>query len=203
MAASQQAATTAVERASAEARLESESKEPSLRTLERNAAKEPPKDPLELIDAVDNDAGVDLSEASRAEQIQETYGVAFDDDAVVFTGNFSSEPGKELLIVRPGKDLAVYGTDSRLGKLELDGEFAPSAFGELGIPDDRTHPQAVRLVQDGTLQVLLHWREESEEGTFAYKVGVFKLIGPFVGSVFQRTLAVSDTEDGDLRVPQG
>jgi hypothetical protein len=203
MAASQQAATTAVERASAEARLESESGEPSLRTLERrsakgNAAKAPPRDPLELIDPAVEEAGVDLSVVARADQIQETYGVALDEDAVAFTGNFSTKPGKELLVVRPGKDLAFYSTDSHIAKLEMGGEQASSVFVDLGLAEERTKPQAVRLIEDGTLQVMLHWREESEDGASAYKVGVFKVIGPYVGRVFERTLAVRDSEDAEV-----
>jgi hypothetical protein len=200
LAASHQAATTVVERASAEARLESESDQPSLRALQRNANAEPPKDPLELIDARVDEAVVEISDVSKAEQLQESYGVALQDsDALVFTGNYSAQPGDELVVVRPGKDLSIYGTDSRIGQLALGGDPAASSFAELGVAADQTKPQAVRLVQDGTLQVMLHWREESEEGTFVYKVGVFKVIGPFVGRIFERTLAVSETEDGELR----
>lgn len=200
LAMSQEAADTAFERAQAEASLAAESDEPSLRTLDRKKKQEPKADPLELVGVGVADASVDTTDTSETDPLQEAFGVALpeDDQAIVLTGNFSNESGKELVVIRPGKHLSVYGADSRIARMDISGEAAPEKFAELGVDAKGATAQAVRFVQDGTLQVLMHWREENDAGEIAYKVGLFKVIGPFVGRLFERTLAIGNSETDEL-----
>ncbi|QDG49946.1 hypothetical protein FIV42_04085 [Persicimonas caeni] len=200
LAMSKDTAATAVELARAEARLAAETEKPSIRTLERRKRQEPQLDPLETINPIVSKASVDTTDASQTDRLQETFGVALPeaDQAVVLTGNFSKQEGNELVVVRPGKHLSVYSAEERIARLDLAGEAAPKEFGEMGIDTTYATAQAVRMVEDGTLQVLMHWREQSEDGEISYKVGLYKVIGPFVGRLFERTLAVGKDDEDEL-----
>ncbi|AWV90275.1 hypothetical protein [Bradymonas sediminis] len=166
----------------------------TMRTLERKKAR-PAGNPLELINPTIADARVELSADLRGAY---RASVKEDDDPEIFTGNFSSKPGTELVVFKPGKEVVVYSKDSRIARLPLSGDAAPEAFAELGLELDPSGVQAVDIVQDNTLQLLTHRRMPTEDGTFAYKVSVLKVIGPFIGEVFSHTLATSETEDGPL-----
>lgn len=200
LALSHDAAATALERAEAEATLAAQSGAPSMRTLDRKGQREPQADPLELVKVGVSEAWVDTTDTAKTDLLQETFGVALpeDDNAVVLTGNFSKMPGKEMVVVRPGEYLSFYGSENRIARLHLDGRQTSQAFADLGVDAERATAQAVRLVQDGTLQVLMHWREENDAGEVAYKVGLYKVIGSFVGRLFERTLAVDDAQSGEL-----
>lgn len=200
MARSQQATSTAVERARAEAELEADDK-PALRTLDRAQQDHQPQgDPLDVVDPVVYSANVADDDTATQDRLQETYGVAFPEsaDAVVLTGNFSPEEGDEMVVVEAGKELTVYGADARIARVDLPGSFAPQAFADLGVDMVVAGPQAVRMVQDGTLQILMGWQEKTDKGAIAYKVGIFKVIGSFVGRAFVRTIATRDQEGGEL-----
>lgn len=168
--------------------------EASLRTLKRQKRK-PAVNPLELVDPTVAKARVKLDE-----RIQSAYSISLgeDDRAQIFTGNFSTQTGNELVVLRPGKDIVAYSTDERVARLDLAGDAAPEAFAELGLDLDPSGIEAVELVHDDTLQLLLHWRVKTEAGDFAYKMSVLKVIGPFFAHVFTRTLATSKTKDGPL-----
>jgi hypothetical protein len=197
---SEDATGTALERARAEAQLASDPDsahdgDPSLRMLDRKKT-EPAKNPLELFDPTVADARV-----AAGDEIENAFGISLDtdDEATIFTGNFSRQPGQELIVVEAGKEILAYGTDSRIARIDFAGVPAPEAFAELGLNVDPSGVRAVKLVRDDTLQLLMHWRAKTEEGKFAYKVGLFKVIGPFFAQVFTRTLATSDTENGALK----
>lgn len=172
---------------------------PRLRTLSRErraAEKEKGGEPLELFDPTIAGAKVD-----DAEFAQKNFNVSLEksDDALVFHGEFAQVPGEELAVVRPGQEIAVYGESSRIARVDFKGELAPQAFVELGLKLNPEGASAVRLVKDGTLQLLAHWREADDEGKFSYRVGVFKVTGPFIANVFTKTLATSDAPDGELQ----
>jgi hypothetical protein len=172
---------------------------PTLRKLDR-ASQQPQRDPLELIDPTVTDAHVAPDDTSRTTTLAERFGNNLSDEShSVFAGQFSPGGEEQLAVVRAGEALQFYDVEGALARLELSGDFAPDTFEELGIEPERSAPRAIRLVRDGTLQVLLHWREEDEERGTVYKVGAFKVIGSFVGRIFVRTLATADPENGEVR----
>ncbi|MFP4596614.1 MAG: hypothetical protein ACLFVJ_00090 [Persicimonas sp.] len=199
---SQQQTERAVSRAREKALPDSDDA-PSLRKIERaeKKMKEPKVDPMKVADPEVEEARVDLSGADESDRLQDSFGIELPDegDGFAFTGNFTPNAGRELAVVHAGRDLAFYGSDGRIAHLPLDIEWDASTFEELELDSGRTTPRAVRLVRDGTLQILLHWREEDDEGHVAYKVGAFKVIGAFVGRIFEETLATREAPDGELR----
>ncbi len=176
---------------------------PSLRKLERaeKKKKEPKVDPMKVADPAVEDARVDLGAADEPNRLQDSFGIELpdEDDGFAFTGNFTPNEGREVAVIHAGRDLAFYGSQGRIAHLPMDIEWDASTFEELEFETARTTPRAVRLVRDGTLQILLHWREEDEDGRVAYKVGAFKVIGAFVGRIFEKTLATREAPDGELR----
>lgn len=200
---SQQKTERAVSHAREEALPDSDDETPSLRKLERaeKKKKEPKVDPMKVAEPEVEDARVELDADDESERLQDSFGIELPDDGdgFAFTGNFTPNAGEELAVVHAGRDLAFYGSDGRIAHLPLDIEWDASTFEELELEAARTTPQAVRLVRDGTLQILLHWREEDDDGHVAYKVGAFKVIGAFVGRIFEETLATREAPDGELR----
>ncbi|MFW5967230.1 MAG: hypothetical protein ACOCV2_06910, partial [Persicimonas sp.] len=173
--------------------------EPAYRELERgeDRKEEPERDPLEPIDPTAEDVVV---EDDDREELGQKYNVDLDDeDVTVFEGNFSvTEDGTQLLVIEQTKRMTVYSHDRKLAELELDGQPGVEGFEELDFEADQLEPRAVRLVKDDTFQVMLFWREEDDEGEFAYKVAAFKPIGEFIGRIFERTLATRAGEDEEL-----
>ncbi len=196
LAASHEATTTAMDVARAETNPQDDDAQPALRTIARdNAPAEPQGDPLDVVDPRVAGARVANNDAAAFDRLQEQFGVDLGDDAhtAVFTGNFSSNEGDELVVVKPGKEIEVYGAQERIAHVALHGDATPKALAALKL-DKAKSIEAVRLVQDGTLQLMLHWREKDEQGNYAYKVGVFKVIGSYIGRIFVRTLAMSDAK---------
>lgn len=179
---------------SSDAAAKAEAEAPSQATL-RTLKRRPAGNPLELVDPTVSDARVELTEELRSAF---RASVKMDENAVIFTGNFARNSGDELVVLKPGKEVVVYGRDARIARLDLGGTPAPEAFAELGLQIDPSGVQAVELIEDQTLQLLTHARVPTEDGKFAYKVSVLKVIGPFIAEVFTQTLATSETENGPL-----
>lgn len=200
---SRQMTEAAVVRARVDAEIEgSDSDEPSYRRLERGGDEadadeeaEPKGDPLEQVDPTVESAAVDGDEL---DELADKYGTDLpDDDVSAFKGDFAqSEEGEELLVVEGAERISVYTRGRRLAELELDGELDKEGFEKMDAEPDQVEPRAVELVKNDTLQLLMHWREENDDGEVAYKVGVFKPIGEYVGQLFEKTLATR-AEDGD------
>lgn len=102
----------------------------------------------------------------------------------------------EVAVVQD-KTLSIYRRGRLLDTVEL-------GAGTKSVPDELQRIQTIRLIDDGTLQILCHWRRnESSEGREASDdtserethregdiyVGVYKLVGSYIGTSFQRVIA--------------
>ncbi|MFB6262582.1 MAG: hypothetical protein ABEL76_02985 [Bradymonadaceae bacterium] len=118
-------------------------------------------------------------------EIERTYGVEVEpsDDIEVYAGTFT-DPGasNELAVVDPGQQIRVYRHGEEVVSTDLPGgKQLPTAL-HVSTP--------VRLVRDGTTQLLCYWSERAEEGRIRLKVGVFKVIGHRFGRIFERTVGI-------------
>lgn len=201
---SQDATQTALEHARAEAELVSDPaasehvEAPQIRRLERetSGAKPGAIDPLELIDPT-----VAQARVAPGGPLPDGFNVSLakDGSAAVFYGNFAKQPGEEVMLVQAGKEIAAYASNGRIARLAFSGEPAPQAFAQLGLEVDPSGVSAVQMVKDETLQLLVHWRARTDTGGYSYHVGLFKVIGPFIGQIYTAQLATSDTPDGPLK----
>ena len=203
----QQTTGMAINRAEAAAHQQAGADQPALRKLQRGASPERREqgDPRDVIDPAVAKARLKMSDPDKLERLEEFYGVSFESDSdddtpsakapVVFRGNFALDDGQELAVVRPDGHIEVFSADQRIAHLQVAGKLDPKTFTDLGFES----VQAVRLVRDGSIQLMVHWRETGDDGTQAYKVGLFKLIGPFVGKIFTRTLAVRSGDGAQLQ----
>lgn len=136
-----------------------------------------------------------LSDAAGQQKLREDYDLEPPSaaNAVALTGTFRKAddvPSEQVAVIVPGRRLTVYGGGDTLASLEL------SDSGEL--PEDFTAVEAVRVVRDGTLQILCYWSEKTEDKDTAYKVGIFKVIGSHAGPIFERTVATRSAESDAL-----
>lgn len=186
---------------------------PSLRTLRRSAQKEAAEEAsteteesLQPVDAVIARATLDVSteEARRAVAASRGIQVAPEAGLVVLGGTFvRGEESTAVLI--PGKNLRVYYEGSITAQRRLE-HHAQGV--DLSVVAEEP-VAAVQLVRDGSTQILVHYAERSPEGATLYRVAVYKVIGPEVGTVFEQTLARRASDDdpiehiGRFRVLEG
>jgi len=114
-----------------------------------------------------------------------------DDEFNGFDGLSDEQLQNQVAIVVPGRHIAIYAGDERIASREFSGD--------LELPSELTAVRPVRLVDDGTIQLLAYWPESRDgaEGV-RYKAGILKAIGPFVGTLFERTVG-ERTADGELQ----
>lgn len=186
---------------------------PSLRTLRRSAQVEATEEvggeteeSLQPVDALVAHALLDVSteEARRSVAAARGIPLAADPGLIVLGGTFLR--GEEsTAVVIPGNNLRIYSEGSVTAQRRLNRH----AKGVDLSPVTDSPVTAVQLVRDGSTQILVHYAERSGDGATLYKVAIYKVIGPEVGSVFEQTLArrASDNEPvehlGRFRVLQG
>lgn len=99
----------------------------------------------------------------------------------------------QIAVVVPGEKVAIYAGERQITTMKFPGS------GEL--PDELATVRPVRAVDDETTQLLTFWQEESseDEQEVGYRVGILKPIGPYVGTIFERTVATRPSPKADLR----
>jgi hypothetical protein len=99
----------------------------------------------------------------------------------------------QLAVVVPGENVTIYAGERRVTTREFPGS------GEL--PEQLTSVRPVRAVDDDTIQLLALWREapSEDEQEISYRIGILKPIGPYIGTIFERTVATRPSPEADLR----
>ncbi len=172
----------------------------------------------------------DLSKASQRaalERLAPRLSLSCDEDCrgKAFVGTFSKRAAKknsddaqprdssdrgnvpvEVAVVQD-TTLSIYRRGRLLDTVEL-GE------GTNSVPDELRRVETIRLIDDGTLQILCHWRlnggkegdKDSDDGSeqqnnrkAAVQVGVYKLVGTYIGTPFQRVIAHRSAESKQFR----
>lgn len=100
----------------------------------------------------------------------------------------------QIAIITPGKRVEVYAGTEQFAAIDFDTQ--------VDMPSKLATVEPVRIVDEETTQLLCYWPETSGDGkTVRYKAGVLKVIGPFVGKLFEETVArrpaPEESEDQD------
>ena len=157
----------------------------------------------------------DLTDADARETIADQFGIEPPDTkgAIAIPGTFldpdefeeyrdpefkgfddisEEQQQNQVAIVIPGERITVYAGEEEVAVREFEADA--------DLPSTLTSVRPVRLIDDGTIQLLAYWPESNEDSDrVRYQAGVLKVIGPFVGTLFERTVAERETADAGLR----
>jgi hypothetical protein len=117
-----------------------------------------------------------------------------DEGTILVEGPFATEsdhPLPQVAFVDARRRIRLYAGGRLVTKTTFD-DLAP-------LPDSLQTVRPVRVVRDGTVQLLVCWTEPGEEDDIRYKAGIFKLIGSRFGRIFERTVAVRPSKEGELK----
>lgn len=142
-------------------------------TLERRTRVQSTRQTYELFDPIVGSARIPVAEI-------ESQGGA----EVVLEGNFVPDRTGEQVVLNKQGILEVETHGRTLATYNLGG--APEAI-NIGLFSIQM-AEAVELVRDGTVQILVHWRQETETG-ISHRVGIFKVIGTQIAKIFDREIA--------------
>ena len=147
------------------------------------------------VDVALGDHVVELDGSDAERNFKETHRLPppDSDEATILKGPFSdrSDHGQpQVAFVEAGKRIQIHAE----GQLVTETTFKQLS----NMPDELQAIRPVRVVRDGTVQLLFCWSERGEESRIRYKAGIFKVIGSRLGRIFERTVAVRDSEDGEL-----
>lgn len=105
----------------------------------------------------------------------------------------------QVAVVIPGERVEVYAGTEKFASIDFDTQ--------VDVPSELATVEPVRVVGDETTQLLFYWPEQSDDGeTVHYKAGLLKVIGPFVGKLFEETVArqpVPEDQDGEDQKADG
>ncbi|RAL22772.1 hypothetical protein DL240_07685 [Lujinxingia litoralis] len=171
------------------------------RRLERKAPQPDAQASLrerEPIDPFVAQARVDLESDAERSRFASQYGTSPDAEALAFTGSFVRDQEGGAAIYTPGQDLKFYKEGRVHARLNLDHTLSEEVDWE-GITELRAG--ALRVVNDGTLQILLPYAvSRGDEGGRDYYVGIYKVIGDFVGKIFEQRIAHQPSADADVQI---
>jgi len=161
-------------------------------------AQEPARDPLEPVDPFVESARVSLESDADREVFGSAHGVTPLETAAVFTGPFMRYQDGAAAVYTPGEGLNFYVN----GQLHAQLDLSHTVADEVDWASITEHtPGALRVVRDGTLQVLIPYAvDRPEDGARDYYVGIYKVIGNFVGKIFERRVAYRPEADADVQV---
>lgn len=173
---------------------------PRQRTLTREPASTSPEQTARLaqahkvVDVVEASARVDISSDAERRAAEQKYGVSLPSNAHVMAGDFLRDQ-ESLAVVIPGNSIKIY-SNGRLAAQRSLANTAPSADfsdlnAEIALP--------VRLVQNNSLQLLVHLAEPQPDGAILYKARIYKVIGSDLGIIFDQTLARRQASDQPLQ----
>ncbi|TXD38168.1 hypothetical protein FRC98_04515 [Lujinxingia vulgaris] len=167
-------------------------------TEEEEAVAEPTRDPLEPVDPFVADAQAMFESDADREVFSAAHGVTPEEGALAFVGPFMRYQDGAAAVYTPGQHLSFYTNGQLHAQLDLSHTVAEDVSWE-GITEHQ--PGALRVVRDGTLQVLIPYAvERGEEGERDYYVGIYKVIGNFVGRIFERRVAHRPSADAEVQV---
>jgi hypothetical protein len=140
-------------------------------------------------------AVVSLDDATARTEIADTYSIEEPSaSAVAIEGTFRRDedlPSEQVAIVKPGRTIEVYAEGRSIASLTLRAK-------EAELPESFTGVKAVRVVRDGTLQIRGYWSEpDPDSNRRTIHVGIFKVIGDHVGTIFERVVAEQNAPDAE------
>lgn len=182
----------------------------------------PERDRLTVADPSHDAKIYELGESEHRSHVAETYEIdpPSSEDAVAIPGTYVTDlkdfdefenlddeaVDNQIAVIRPGTNVAIYAGGEEIASLDVSSEHS--------LPAELDSVRPVRVVRDGTTQLLFFWTEtpddtrkeddesdksdEGDEDTVEYKVGLLKVIGPFVGKIFEGTVATSNGSKADL-----
>ncbi len=142
------------------------------------------------IDPTIPDAQVSFDDDEARQAFEERYGVDVPEGAQVFRHRFHPDDPSAIAVHLPGHYLRIYEDGSPSATLQLD-HFDDS------VPDGDELPvkaTAIRLVRDRPTQLQLLHADTDEEGVTTYYLGIYKMIGPKIGTIFLKPVAHFDDE---------
>lgn len=158
--------------------------EEALRRAEERAA--------EPIDPTLPDATVRFEGEDERESFADRHGIDVSDNAQVFRHRFTPDDRSAIAVHRPGEALELHDNDDGLvASLPLD-EYDDTVVVDDSLP---VAPVAVELVRDRVTQLQLVHAKTDDDGNTTYYMGIYKLIGPKIGTVFHSPIAVADEDD--------
>ncbi|RDV38512.1 hypothetical protein DV096_06750 [Bradymonadaceae bacterium TMQ3] len=165
---------------------------------EEEESVEPGHDPLEPVDPFVAEAQAVFEKGSEREVFAAAHGVTPEASALAFVGPFVRYQNGAAAVYTPGESLKFYTNGQLHAQLDLSHTVAEDVNWE-GISEHQ--PGALRVVRDGTLQVLIPYAvDRGEEGARDYYVGIYKVIGNFVGRIFERRVAHRPAADAEVQV---
>lgn len=99
------------------------------------------------------------------------------------------QKNNQVAVITPGEHVEVYAGTEQFAAIDFETQ--------VDVPSELATVKPVRVVGDETIQLLFYWPEESDDGeTVRYKAGLLKVIGPFVGKLFEETVARQPVPEG-------
>ena len=164
---------------------------------ERAGVRSPEDLAQEPIDPGLPDGQITLDGDDDRQAFEETYHIAPPESGAVYRGPFASGHDDAIAVHRPGETIEIYADGQLLTSLEID-QFDP-----LRPPPDllSTEPGPVNLLQSDTAQLQLMHARSNEDGSMTYYVGIYKLIGNKIGTLWKKPIATA--RDGESIEPLG
>lgn len=154
-------------------------------------------DPAHMpFDAVEGIARVDLDSAEARRAFEARHNVKIPDQpgVVAMSGSFIRNEDNAAIVI-PGQSIRIYSGGRLAAQRNLSNQAASVALDELS----ERPIEPVRLVHNGSLQVLVHYAEVDPAGSIDYRVAIYKVIGNDIGTIFERTLARRASAEAPLQ----
>ncbi|MBA2663809.1 MAG: hypothetical protein H0U74_16090 [Bradymonadaceae bacterium] len=146
---------------------------------------------------VESIASVDTTSADERRAFEQKFGISIpsNPETRVLVGNFLRNEENAAVII-PGNSIKIYTGGRLAAQRSLTNQDARHRLD--GIEASEL-VQPVRLVRNGTLQILVHYAQVEASGAIVYKVAIYKVIGSDIGSIFDETLARREAADQPLK----
>lgn len=147
----------------------------------------------EPVDPTVAQALVSFEDEEEQSAFEAQHQIEVPDGATVYRGHFESQEHSTVAIHRPGEALELYREGSQVAALPLE------QYDDVSVTDDEfSHPVgAVDLMRDGRAQLKLTHVQTDDDGDVTYYIGMYKLIGENIGTIFRKPIATGG-EDGSF-----
>lgn len=150
----------------------------------------------QIAEIIETTARVDNSSSKERSAAEQKYGVSLPSgsNVSVMTGEFFPDQDN-LVIVTPGNSIKIYTGGRLAAQRPLPKQDSATDLSEL----TRDIAVPVRLVQNSTLQILVHSAEQQPGGAIFYKARIYKVFGNEIGVIFEETIARRVAKDQPIQ----
>lgn len=186
-------------------RAETDGDEAALAIKEAQAAEEEEEDEevwyrsaddlaYEPIDPTISDTVIALASDEDREQFEDRYNIDAPEPGEAFRGRFRAQDRSTIAVHRPGEALEIYSDGELIASQNLE------QFDRVIADDDITRfpTGALDLIRGSDVQLKLVHAEAHEDGSVTYHLGIYQLIGEYIGTAFRQPIARAD-KDGTVR----